>query len=104
MESELFGLESSVHQAPNNISDAVNRHQGTLFTDNYEMDINLQSNSCAFTGTHHPHRRKKKIEIDTRVVSATNREPLRAIDDGFLREIYFTGSMSFRLFASCGTD
>ncbi|MBZ0258191.1 sigma 54-interacting transcriptional regulator, partial [bacterium] len=53
-----------------------------------EMDPSLQAKLLRFLQDHSFYRvgGKERIEVDVRIISATNRDPLQAIADGVLRE------------------
>src|SRR5215212_1940017 len=91
IESELFGHEKgSFTGADRQHKGYFERaHGGTLFLDEItEMPIELQvkllrvleTNSFARIGGDQP------VEVDVRVVAATNRDPQKAVNDGKLRE------------------
>ena len=94
-ESELFGHEKG------SFSGARSRHRGlferahggTLFLDEItEMDINLQAKLLRVLETRTLRRigGEETIEIDVRFISATNRSPEQAVQEGKLREdLYF---------------
>ncbi|HUF72379.1 MAG TPA: sigma-54 dependent transcriptional regulator [Gammaproteobacteria bacterium] len=93
--SELFGHEKG------SFTGAVRRHQGffkraesgTLFLDELtEMPIDLQPHLLRVleSGRVLPVGSEREVKIDARVVTATNRDPKRAIDERILREdLYF---------------
>jgi DNA-binding NtrC family response regulator len=93
--SELFGHEKG------SFTGAVRRHQGffkraeagTLFLDELtEMPIDLQPHLLRVleTGRVLPVGGEREVEVDARIVAATNRDPRLAIDDRLLREdLYF---------------
>lgn len=91
IESELFGHEKGA------FSGAVRRHHGyferaqggTLLLDEItEMDINLQAKLLRVLETKTVRRlgSEENIELDVRIISATNRSPEDSISDGRLRE------------------
>ncbi len=91
MESELFGHERNAFTGANNryIGRCERAHETTLFLDEIsEMDINLQAKLLRFLQDFTFYRvgGKDKITSDTRVISATNRDPLEAIKTNHLRE------------------
>lgn len=91
MESELFGHEkaSFTGAMKQYIGRCEQADQGTLFLDEIaEMDINLQSKLLRFLQERSFYRigGKQRLQVDTRVISATNREPLAAIQENHLRE------------------
>ncbi len=90
LESELFGYE------PGAFSGARSRklglfelaHGGTLFLDEImEMPAQLQSKLLRALETRSFFRvgGVKKVDVDVRVVAATNRDPLQAVADGVFR-------------------
>ncbi len=94
MESEIFGHEKGA------FTGAGQRHIGcceradksTLFLDEIcEMDISLQAKLLRFLQERYFQRigGKNKIYVDTRIVSATNRNPLDEIREGRFREDLF---------------
>lgn len=91
LESELFGHEKSAFTGATerSIGRCERAHQSTLFLDEItEMDILMQPKLLRFLEEHAITRvgGKDKIPVDIRLVSATNREPEQAIDDGKFRE------------------
>ncbi len=91
IESELFGHERG------SFTGAERMHRGhferasggTLFLDEVtEMPSELQAKLLRVleTGTFHRIGGEETIEVDVRVVSATNRAPMQAVQDGHLRE------------------
>jgi len=91
LESEIFG------HARGAFTGAVSRYEGaaaradkgTLFLDELpEMPIEMQSKLLRFTqsGVFRPLGSGQEMSVDVRFVSATNREPLRAVTEGQLRE------------------
>lgn len=89
--SELFGHEKG------SFTGAVRRHPGffkradggTLFLDELaEMPIDLQPHFLRVleTGAVLPVGSEKEVEVDARIVAATNREPRKAIAEKALRE------------------
>ena len=95
MESELFG------HVKGSFTGATRSHQGiftradggTLFLDEItELDPSLQAKLLRVLETQvvTPVGGEKETPIDVRIVSATNRDPQEAVDDGSLREdLYF---------------
>lgn len=91
LESELFGHEKSAFTGATkrSIGRCERAHQSTLFLDEIgEMNIGLQAKMLRFLQDYTFYRvgGQDRIVVDTRVVSATNRNPLEAIADGQLRE------------------
>ncbi len=91
LESELFGHEKSAFTGANQrmIGRCEQAHLGTLFLDEIaEMDMNLQPKLLRFLQERFLYRvgGKTRIDVDTRVISATNRNPMEAVKDGILRE------------------
>lgn len=94
LESELFGHEKSAFTGASdrNIGRCEQAHESTLFLDEIgEMDMGLQAKMLRFLQEKALYRvgGKQKIEVDARIVSATNRKPEDAIDEGNLREDLF---------------
>jgi two-component system repressor protein LuxO len=91
MESEIFGHVKGAFSGAvaNRDGAATLAHGGTLFLDELgEMDIGLQAKILRFiqTGTFKKVGSNKEEKVDIRFVSATNREPFKAIEEGRLRE------------------
>jgi len=91
LESELFGHEKSAFTGASQrmIGRCEQAHQGTLFLDEIaEMDMNLQPKLLRFLQERFLYRvgGKTRIDVDTRVISATNRPPMEAVKNGLLRE------------------
>lgn len=91
MESEIFGhIKGAFSGATANRDGAATAaHGGTLFLDELgEMDIALQAKLLRFiqTGTFQKLGSNKVEKVDIRFISATNREPLKAVAEGHLRE------------------
>jgi two-component system, NtrC family, response regulator AtoC len=91
IESELFGHEQgSFTGAERRHKGYFERaHQGTLFLDEItEMPVDLQVKLLRVLETGQVMRTggDKLIDVDVRVVAATNRDPLRAVRDGKMRE------------------
>ncbi len=91
MESELFGHERYAFTGANEqyIGRCERAHQSTLFLDELaEMDVNLQAKLLRFLQEQAFYRvgGKEKIFVDGRIISATNRNPMEAIQAGDLRE------------------
>lgn len=91
LESELFGHEKSAFTGATdrNIGRCEQAHESTLFLDEIgEMDLGLQAKMLRFLQEKCLYRvgGKQKIEVDARIISATNREPEDAIEEGILRE------------------
>lgn len=95
MESELFGhVKGSFTGATQNRRGIFRRaNEGTLFLDEItELSPGLQAKLLRVLETQivTPVGGEKEIPVNVRVVSATNRDPQEAIDDGVLREdLYF---------------
>jgi two-component system response regulator AtoC len=95
LESELFGIRKGAFTGADR--DRVGRFEassgGTVFLDEItEMPLELQGKllrvlqegTVERLGTHAP------IELDLRVVAATNRDPMQAVDEGRLRaDLYY---------------
>jgi len=91
MESEIFGHVKGAFSGAINTRDgaATLADGGTLFLDELsEMDISLQSKLLRFiqTGTFQRVGDSRTETVDIRFVSATNRNPIDAIEDKKLRE------------------
>lgn len=91
MESEIFGHVKGAFSGAVTARDgaATLADGGTLFLDELaEMDINLQAKLLRFiqSGTFQKVGSGKSESVDIRFVSATNRDPLEAIQTGNLRE------------------
>lgn len=91
MESELFGhLKGAFTGATATRDGAASRADGgTLFLDEIgEMDINLQGKLLRFlqTGMVQKVGADSAQKVDIRVVCATNRDPLREVEEGRFRE------------------
>jgi two-component system, NtrC family, response regulator len=94
LESELFGHEKgsftgAVKQTIGKIEQA---HQGTLFLDEIgDMPLNLQAKLLRFLQTRTIERvgGRKSIDVNVRVVSATNRDLAAMIKEGTFREDLF---------------
>ncbi len=91
IESELFGHErGSFTGAQRRHKGYFERaHGGTLFLDEItEMPIELQVKLLRVleTGTVARIGGDQQVDVDVRVIAATNRDPLRAVSDGKLRE------------------
>ncbi|MDP8244241.1 MAG: sigma-54 dependent transcriptional regulator [Candidatus Hinthialibacter antarcticus] len=91
LESELFGHEKSAFTgaAKRNIGRCEQAHQSTLFLDEItDMNMNLQPKLLRFLQDYSFYRvgGKDKIQVDVRVVSASNRDPMEAIEQSRLRE------------------
>ena len=94
MESEIFGhVKGAFSGAISNREGAASAaNGGTLFLDELaEMDINLQAKLLRFiqTGSFQKVGSNITENVDIRFISATNREPLLAIEEGKLREDLF---------------
>ncbi|WNC70196.1 sigma-54 dependent transcriptional regulator [Thalassotalea nanhaiensis] len=94
MESEIFGHVKGAFSGAHSNRDgaATLAHNGTLFLDEIaEMDIILQAKLLRFiqTGTFSRVGSGKVEKVDVRFISATNREPDKAIAENKLREDLF---------------
>lgn len=91
MESELFGhIKGAFTGALQDRDGAVIRADGgTLFMDEIcEMDLELQSKLLRFlqTGQIQPVGSSKQVQVDVRIICATNRDPLVEVEQGRFRE------------------
>lgn len=91
IESEIFGHVKGAFTGATSDRDgaAVTADEGTLFLDELcEMDLGLQSKLLRFlqTGEVQKVGSDRTKRVDVRVVCATNREPLREVEEGRLRE------------------
>jgi two-component system, NtrC family, response regulator AtoC len=91
IESELFGHErgSFTGAARRHKGYFERSHTGTLFLDEItEMPIELQVKLLRVleTGTLNRIGGDQPVEVDVRVIAATNRDPQKAVNDGKLRE------------------
>ncbi|MFV0322152.1 MAG: sigma-54-dependent transcriptional regulator [Alphaproteobacteria bacterium] len=91
MESEIFGHVKGAFTGA--IADregaAKQADGGTLFLDEIgELDLELQSKLLRFvqSGTFRPVGGTKDIKVDVRIVCATNRDPLKDVEEGRFRE------------------
>ncbi len=91
LESELFGYEKGAFTGA--VKTRVGKFElannGTLFLDEItEMPINLQAKllRALQEGVIEKLGGNKSIPLDTRIVAATNHDPLQAVKDGKLRE------------------
>lgn len=95
MESELFGhVKGSFTGATRNHRGIFRRaNGGTLFLDEItELSAPLQAKLLRVLETYTviPVGGEKEVKVDVRIVSATNRDPQEAVEDGTLREdLYF---------------
>jgi two-component system, NtrC family, response regulator AtoC len=91
IESELFGHErgSFTGAARRHKGYFERAHTGTLFLDEItEMPIELQVKLLRVleTGTLNRIGGDQPVEVDVRVIAATNRDPQKAVNDGKMRE------------------
>ncbi len=91
MESELFGHERGAFTGAVNMRQGCfeQANQGTLFLDEIaEMPLSLQPKLLRVLSDGRVRRLggSHEFEFDVRVVAATNRDPLKAIEEGRLRE------------------
>jgi len=94
IESEIFGHVKGAFTGANSERKgaAVLANGGTLFLDEIcEMDIDLQVKLLRFlqTETFRPVGSDREINVDIRVVCATNRNPLHEVKEGNFREDLF---------------
>ncbi|MGL0816772.1 sigma-54-dependent transcriptional regulator [Vibrio vulnificus] len=91
MESEIFGhLKGAFTGATTDRKGAAMlANGGTLFLDELcEMELEMQKKLLRFlqTGTFTPLGGSKEIKVDVRIICATNREPLKEVEEGRFRE------------------
>ncbi len=94
IESEIFGHLKGAFTGATSDRDgaALAADGGTLFLDEIcEMDIALQSKLLRFlqTGTVQKVGSDKSTKVDVRIVCATNRDPVREVEEGRFREDLF---------------
>jgi len=95
IESELFGHEKGAFTGAtsNRVGCVEMADRGTLFLDELcEMDIGIQSKLLRFLQERDFRRvgGNKVIDVDVRVIAATNKEPKQAVEAGEFREdLYF---------------
>jgi len=94
MESELFGHErgSFTGASQRHIGSCERADKSTLFLDEIcEMDISLQAKLLRFLQERYFQRvgGKERVYVDTRIVSATNKDPLEVVRQGRFREDLF---------------
>ncbi|ENE5168629.1 sigma-54-dependent Fis family transcriptional regulator [Vibrio vulnificus] len=91
MESEIFGhLKGAFTGATTDRKGAAMlANGGTLFLDELcEMELEMQKKLLRFlqTGTFTPLGGSKEIKVDVRIICATNRDPLKEVEEGRFRE------------------
>lgn len=91
MESEIFGHVKGAFTgaASDRKGAALQADGGTLFLDEIcEMDLDLQTKLLRFiqTGRFQKIGGSKEIEVDIRFICATNKDPLKEVEDGHFRE------------------
>ncbi|WP_406849408.1 sigma-54 dependent transcriptional regulator [Vibrio vulnificus] len=91
MESEIFGhLKGAFTGATTERKGAAMlANGGTLFLDELcEMELEMQKKLLRFlqTGTFTPLGGSKEIKVDVRIICATNRDPLKEVEEGRFRE------------------
>ncbi len=91
MESEIFGHVKGAFTGAvsNRIGAAQQADGGTLFLDEIgELDLDLQSKLLRFvqSGTFRPVGGSKDIQVNVRIVCATNKDPLKEVAEGRFRE------------------
>ncbi len=94
MESEIFGHVSGAFTGATSDRSgaATTANGGTLFLDEIcEMDMNLQSKLLRFlqTGSTQKVGSDKPVNVDVRIVCATNRDPVVEVQEGRFREDLF---------------
>jgi DNA-binding NtrC family response regulator len=91
LESELFGHEKGAFTSAErqHIGSCERAHKGTLFLDEIsEMDMGLQSKVLRFLQNQTFTRvgGTESIEVDSRVIAATNKDPHGEVESGNLRD------------------
>lgn len=91
IESEIFGhvKGSFTGAVRDRVGAAGKAHKGTLFLDEVcEMDIDLQAKLLRFiqSGTFQKVGSSETTTVDIRFVCATNRDPLKMVEQGLFRE------------------
>ncbi|ENO1831054.1 sigma-54-dependent Fis family transcriptional regulator [Vibrio vulnificus] len=91
MESEIFGhLKGAFTGATTDRKGAAMlANGGTLFLDELcEMELEMQKKLLRFlqTGTFTPLGGSREIKVDVRIICATNRDPLKEVEEGRFRE------------------
>ncbi|HDY7634320.1 TPA: sigma-54-dependent Fis family transcriptional regulator [Vibrio vulnificus] len=91
MESEIFGhLKGAFTGATTDRKGAAMlANGGTLFLDELcEMELEMQKKLLRFlqTGTLTPLGGSKEVKVDVRIICATNRDPLKEVEEGRFRE------------------
>ncbi|MCJ0805460.1 sigma-54-dependent transcriptional regulator [Vibrio vulnificus] len=91
MESEIFGhLKGAFTGATTDRKGAAMlAHGGTLFLDELcEMELEMQKKLLRFlqTGNFTPLGGSKEVKVDVRIICATNRDPLKEVEEGRFRE------------------
>jgi len=94
LESELFGHEKGAFTGAESrrIGSCERAHMGTMFLDEVcEMELGLQSKLLRFLQDHSFTRvgGMEPLKVDTRVIAATNRDPLEQVEKGRLRDDLF---------------
>ncbi|MFV0432051.1 MAG: sigma-54-dependent transcriptional regulator [Alphaproteobacteria bacterium] len=91
MESEIFGYVKGAFTGADSNHDGAAKQAdgGTLFLDEIgELSLVLQSKLLRFVqfGTFRPIGGSADIKVDARIVCATNRDPLKEVEEGRFRE------------------
>jgi len=91
MESEIFGHVKGAYTGAttDRKGAAMQAHGGTLFLDELcEMELEMQKKLLRFlqTGTFTPLGGNKEVKVDVRIICATNRDPLKEVEEGRFRE------------------
>ncbi|MGF1740274.1 sigma-54 dependent transcriptional regulator [Vibrio profundum] len=91
MESEIFGhIKGAFTGATTDRKGAASvAHGGTLFLDELcEMELDMQKKLLRFlqTGTFTPLGATREVKVDLRIICATNRDPLKEVEEGRFRE------------------
>ena len=94
MESELFGHEKGAFTGANSTRKGLmeEAHGGTFFLDEItEMDIGMQAKLLRVLQERKLRRvgGNRELDVDVRIISASNRDPQQAVRDKMLREDLF---------------
>ncbi len=91
MESEIFGHVKGAFTGAttDRKGAAMQANGGTLFLDELcEMELEMQKKLLRFlqTGTFTPLGGSREMKVDVRIICATNRDPLKEVEEGRFRE------------------